>query len=324
MAEKKPGNKESTKKICPKSEHCNVIIVATMSAGKTSLINALLDNEILFSANEAATATLTRITHNRNLRQRIKGMSYTQQGECHECSNNVQSATLRQWNDHQAVKYIELDCRIDSLRKTAKSLVIYDTPGPNNSQDASHKALLDKALMLPGGKLLVYVLNATQLATQDDKQLLQEIKSSPALASGNQIIFILNKVDQLDDERGETIELFLEKTRNYLEQMGYSQPVIIPAMMQLSLIAKKVLSGKSITRNQKHHLQAELQRFRANKFNLNEVSHVPLAIKRQIRAELKRSQPENAQSDIFDKSELTQFIAYSGIRTLEIFLSQYN
>ncbi|QLR74028.1 dynamin family protein [Buttiauxella massiliensis] len=324
MAEKKLGKKESAKKLVSRSEHCNVIIAATMSAGKTSLINALLGNEVLFSANEAATATLTRITHNRNLRQRIEGVSYTQQGECHERSNNVQSATLKQWNDHQAVKYIELDCRIESLRKTAKPLVIYDTPGPNNSQDASHKALLDAALTLPGKKLLVYVLNATQLATQDDKQLLQEIKNSPALTSGNQIIFILNKVDQLDEERGETIELFLEKTRNYLEQTGYSRPVIIPAMMQTSLIAKKVLSRKSITRNQKHRLQAELQRFRENKFNLNEASHVPLAIKRQVRAELKRSQPENAQSDIFDKTELTQFVAYSGIRTLEIFLSQHN
>lgn len=324
MAGKKVSKKEAARKLLNEAKQCNVIVAATMSAGKTSLINALLGNEILFSANEAATATLTRITHNRNLRQRIEGVSYTQQGECYERSNDVQSATLKQWNDHQAVKYIDLDCRIDGLRKTANQLVIYDTPGPNNSQDASHKALLDTALTLPGKKLLVYVLNATQLATQDDKQLLLEIKNSPALASGNQIIFILNKVDQLDDERGETIELFLEKARNYLEQTGYSRPVIIPAMMQTSLIAKKALSRKKITRNQKHRLQAELQRFRENKFNLNEASYVPLAIKRQVRAELKRSQPENAQCDIFDKTELTQFIAYSGIRTLEIFLSQHN
>jgi len=324
MTENKPRKKASTRKLFTRPEHFNVIVAATMSAGKTSLINALLGNEILFSANEAATATLTRITHNRNLRQRIEGVSYTRQGECHEHSKNVQSETLRQWNEHQAVKYIELDCRIESLRKTVNPLVIYDTPGPNNSQDASHKSLLDVALTLSGKKLLVYVLNATQLATQDDKLLLQEIKNSPALDSGNQIIFILNKVDQLDDERGETIELFLEKTRNYLEQTGYSRPVIIPAMMQMSLIAKKVLSRKSITRNQKHRLQAELQRFRENKFNLNEASHVPLAIKRQVRTELKRGEPENAPPDIFNKTELTQFIAYSGIRTLEIFLSQHN
>lgn len=324
MAGKKNGKKKFTRKILKVVDHYNVIVAATMSAGKSSLINALLGNEVLYSANEAATATLTRITHNRNLRNRIEGVSYTQQGECHERSKNLQSAIFRQWNDNQAVKYIELDCRIEGLRKTARPLAIYDTPGPNNSQDASHKILLEEALMLPGKKLLVYVLNATQLATQDDKKLLQEIKDSPALASGNQIIFILNKVDQLDDERGETIELFLEKTRSYLAQIGYSRPVIIPAMVQTSLIAKKVLSSKDITRNQKHRLQTEIQRFREDKFNLNEASYVPLAIKRQVRAELKRSQPANMQSDVFDKTELTQFIAYSGIRTLEIFLSQHN
>lgn len=324
MAGNKNGKKEFTKKIIKVADHYNVIVAATMSAGKSSLINALLGNEVLYSANEAATATLTRITHNRNLRKRIEAVSYTQHGECHERSKNLQSATLRQWNDNQAVKYIELDCRIEGLRKMAKPLAIYDTPGPNNSQDASHKTLLEEALTLPGKKLLVYVLNATQLATQDDKQLLQEIKDSPALAPGNQIIFILNKVDQLDDERGETIELFLEKTRNYLEQTGYSRPVIIPAMAQISLIAKKVLSSKDITRNQKHRLQAVLQRFRENKFNLNEASYVPLAIKRKVRAKLKGGHPANMQSNIFDKTELTQFIACSGIRTLEVFLSQHN
>lgn len=305
------------------SGRCNVIVTATMSAGKTSLINALLGKEILFSANEAATATLTRITHKRNLRQRIEGVSYTSEGECHERNNNVHSAILKQWNEHQAVKYIELDCYIDSLRKTAKPLVIYDTPGPNNSQDASHKALLDTALTLPGKKLLVYVLNATQLATHDDRQLLQEIKDSPALA-GNQIIFILNKVDQLDEEHGETIDIFLDKARHYLQQAGYQQPVIIPAMMQTSLIARKMLNGQPITRNQRHRLQSEIERFRQNKFYLNEASHIPLAIKRKIRAELKRSQPENELDELFNKTELTQFIAYSGIRTLEIYLSQHN
>ncbi|HHZ8502907.1 TPA: dynamin family protein [Morganella morganii] len=324
MVGAKSGKNKFTKQILKVAEHYNVIVAATMSAGKTSLINALLGDEVLYSANEAATATLTRITHNRNLRQRIEGASYTRPGECYERSKNVQASTLRQWNDHQAVKYIELNCSIENLRKTVTPLVIYDTPGPNNSQDTSHRALLDTALMLPGKKLLVYVLNATQLATQDDLQLLQKIKNSPALISGNQIIFILNKVDQLDEERGETIDVFLEKTRNYLEEMGFSRPMIIPAMMQTSLIAKKVLNRKSITRNQKHRLQAELQRFRQNKFILNDASHVPHAIKHLVRTELKRSQTENARPDIFDKTELKQFIAYSGIRTLEIFLSQHN
>lgn len=323
MAARKMSKKEAASQSVRASEHCNVIVTATMSAGKTSLINALLGSEILFSANEAATATLTRITHNRSLRQRIEGVSYTVMGDRHEYSHSVKSTTLREWNDHQDVKYIELDCRINSLRNTAIPLVIYDTPGPNNSQDVSHKALLETALALPGKKLLVYVLNATQLATQDDRNLLQEINSSTVLSAGSEIVFILNKVDQLDEERGETISHFVAKAREYLESAGYQQPIIFPAMMQTALIARKYLNKKAITRHQSHRLQMEIERFRENKFYLNESSSTPLSIKRQIDRELKRTNSTSTQAGPFDKAELTQFIAYSGIRALELYLSQH-
>ena len=46
-----------------KATNANIIIAATMSAGKTSLVNALIGKEILWSSNEAATATITRIQH---------------------------------------------------------------------------------------------------------------------------------------------------------------------------------------------------------------------------------------------------------------------
>ena len=38
-----------------------VVVVATMSAGKSTVINALIGKELLHSANEATTATITRI-----------------------------------------------------------------------------------------------------------------------------------------------------------------------------------------------------------------------------------------------------------------------
>ena len=41
-----------------------VVVVATMSAGKSTVINALIGKELLHSANEATTATITRIHDN--------------------------------------------------------------------------------------------------------------------------------------------------------------------------------------------------------------------------------------------------------------------
>ena len=44
-----------------------VIVVAPMSAGKSTVINALIGKELLHSANEATTATITRIHDKDNL-----------------------------------------------------------------------------------------------------------------------------------------------------------------------------------------------------------------------------------------------------------------
>lgn len=43
------------------SKKVNIAYAATMSAGKTTCINALLGTELLHSANEATTATITEV-----------------------------------------------------------------------------------------------------------------------------------------------------------------------------------------------------------------------------------------------------------------------
>lgn len=44
-----------------RNKKVNVVYMATMSAGKTTCINAVLGTELLHSANEATTATITEI-----------------------------------------------------------------------------------------------------------------------------------------------------------------------------------------------------------------------------------------------------------------------
>src|SRR3546814_3295380 len=52
----------------------DVLVLATMSAGKTSFINALIGQELLHTANEATTACVTRVEHRQGAR-RFSGRS---------------------------------------------------------------------------------------------------------------------------------------------------------------------------------------------------------------------------------------------------------
>ncbi|WP_201603110.1 dynamin family protein [Psychrobacter submarinus] len=49
-----------------------IIVVATMSSGKSTLINSMLGRELLHCANEATTATITRI-HNNDQQHHFNG-----------------------------------------------------------------------------------------------------------------------------------------------------------------------------------------------------------------------------------------------------------
>lgn len=152
-----------------------VVVVATMSAGKSTVINALIGKELLHSANEATTATITRI-HDKDDLPFFSGNAYGYKSELIAEAHNIDAQTLREWNADPKIKMIDLMGDIEALYNDEAELVIYDTPGPNNSQDDNHEALTMEVINDGGYGLILYVLNATQLGVNDDRSLLEKSK----------------------------------------------------------------------------------------------------------------------------------------------------
>lgn len=65
--------------VTPVQDTFDVLVLATMSAGKSSFINALVSRELLPSANEATTACLTSIEHRRTAKT-FRGACYSNAG----------------------------------------------------------------------------------------------------------------------------------------------------------------------------------------------------------------------------------------------------
>lgn len=317
------NKKQSPRNLIRTLPKVNIIVAATMSAGKTSLINALLGTDLLWSANEAATATITRIQHAGQDQKTMRGICFNWEGKRYQMADSVDNQLLHTWNDSPLVKHIELSGCVKAFSKSRFLPVIYDTPGANNSQDSSHAILLKEALEECDDGIVVYVLNATQPATRDDARLLGEIKQHLDARPGKQIIFVLNKIDELDEDKGETTAHAVQAAARYLEQNGFSAPVIIPAMMQCALVARKMLTRLRTSRSQTHHLRNELARFRLNKHVLNNAALIPQPLRETLRQELTHSAVSTASNDEFCRSELRQFAAYNGVRTLELYLTHY-
>ena len=106
--------------------------------------------------------------------------------------------------------------------------------------------------------MVIYVLNASQIGINDDQLFLLKIIQFLKTDENKKIIFILNKADILDEEKGENIETFVENTASYLKNIGFINPVIIPVSAISALHARKALNQQPLTRLERNMLQKNL------------------------------------------------------------------
>lgn len=82
--------------------------------------------------------------------------------------------------------------------------MLVDTPGPNNSRDPEHKAATYRMLSESSKPLVLYIMNATQLAVNDDYNLLSHVAESMKVGgkqSRDRFIFVVNKLDDFKKAR---------------------------------------------------------------------------------------------------------------------------
>lgn len=240
-----------------------VIVVAPMSAGKSTVINALIGKELLHSANEATTATITRI-HDKDNLPFFSGNAYGYKSEHLKESYQIDAQTLKEWNADPSIKTIDLIGDIAAIRNDNAELVIYDTPGPNNSQDDNHEALTMEVINDGSYGMILYVLNATQLGVNDDRTLLEKIKETLGKRLNKDIIFLLNKADCLDEEKGEHLDQVVIKTQKYLTEVGFNNPTIIPTAANYALILQKMLNKEHLTRSERFEMSTALDSLNTN------------------------------------------------------------
>ena len=294
--------------------------MATMSAGKSSFINAMIGRELLHAANEATTACVASVEHWANEKD-FHGFCYSHAGQELARQRHISSEQVRAWNANMEVNHIRLAGKFNISPRPEPGLVFHDTPGANNSQDDCHAQVMLEAVRTGSFKMLLYVLNAGQLETKDDCTLLERLCKELALRPQHQIVFVLNKVDLLDPERGEYFTACVLKTKAYLEAIGFDRPVIVPTMADAALCARKALNAEPLTRVQRWKLHHAINDLKDYKQALLHAAIVPDVIRRSVLRDwkqlevLRRASVHDAKAS--EALELQQLVAYSGIRTVE-------
>ncbi|OQX93238.1 MAG: hypothetical protein B6I17_03605 [Tenericutes bacterium 4572_104] len=302
-----------------------VNVIATMSSGKSTVINSMLGLELMPAKNEACTATIAKIEDCDEMDD-FKSRRFDQNENLIDdwCTCNIK--LLEKWNDDPETSRIHIKGDIPGIHESeGVKLVLVDTPGPNNSRNTGHRKITE-SIMKNQLSMVLYILNSTQLSTEDDKSLLNLIKEAMALGgreAQDRFIFLANKIDAFDPENGESVARALDNTRKYLEDNGIKNPLVIPVSAHLAKLVRIVKYNgiDSLRRLQKADLDKYVSLF-VEEEEMNMLNHVKddisLNIYNKLNNSLKKANDANSKAEILSgipivESLLDNFISKHAI-----------
>ena len=204
-------------------------VVATMSAGKSTLINALLGKKLMPMAQMATTATIVRIIASNS--EYFSAIAKNQKDEEVAREENISYETMKAWNSDERISSIDIYGPIPCVNNVGMRLVLIDTPGPNNSRDERHKAMTYGMLESSEKSLVLFVINATTEGTDDESALMDyvsECMKNGGKQSRDRYIFAVNKLDTYDPENDSVAEV-LAAVKKTLDKRDIAEPNLFPA-----------------------------------------------------------------------------------------------
>lgn len=205
----------------------NILITATMSAGKSTLINALVGKNISLMQNMACTSKIHTIVS----KPFEDGVSSEYD---HDMSIDATKEDLLNDNGDNKSSKITVGTHFNS-RLGGQRAILFDSPGVNFSENIEHAEISQKMIRSKKYKLLIYVLNATQLGTIDEEQHLKVVSK---YLGRKKIIFVMNKIDHLISE-DDNVFAVIERQRKFLISKGFKNPIICPVSSRAAFLAKK-------------------------------------------------------------------------------------
>ena len=212
-----------------KNQEFEINVVATMSSGKSTLINALIDKKLMPVANLATTASIVRIIDTDQ--ENFSAIAYDSKGHKLKEDPNIIYRTMKEWNSDPSISAIDIYGKIPCVDSVGMRLVLVDTPGPNNSQDGSHRQMTYKNLEDSDKSLVLFVMNCRQLNIDDQKNFMDyvcECMQKGGKQSRERYIFAINQMDAINPENDEDPKDALNSAKKVLEDYKILSPNLFP------------------------------------------------------------------------------------------------
>ena len=225
-----------------------IMVTATMSAGKSTFINSLTGKYICLSQNMACTSKIHSIIN----KPFEDGFSYEYD---HDLVMTAGKEELLNDNELNTSDRIYVSTHYNG-RLANERIIINDSPGVNFSGDSEHKLIADRLINGRRYNLLIYVMNSTQLATNDEDEHLDFVKRT---IGRTPIIFVMNKIDSYNVEEEDVLET-INRQSEYLKKKGFKAPLVCPVSARAGYLAKQYFSV-GLSRSEERELYNYVDKF---------------------------------------------------------------
>lgn len=220
----------------------NILVTANMSAGKSTLLNAIIGKKVNKTQNDSCTAK----THYLLNKAYEDNLSYEYD---YELELDATLQILMEDNDNNKSDEIRVGTRFRSVKDVDIPICFIDTPGVNSSQDRIHRKISEKDIVNSKYELLLYVLNGENIGTDDDRRHLGFVAEN----YNGRTVFVVNKLDRFRKE--DSIQQTIEAVSRDLENIGFENPIICPVSAYAAYLAKMHMFKENLDEDEQDELE---------------------------------------------------------------------
>lgn len=228
-----------------------VLVVATMSSGKSTLINALTG----YKLNKVkATACTHRLTYLYNKPQ-ADGITFVDEKQRYNYSYDIMSVSSN--------NFVEAAFHFNS-ELADERICIIDTPGVNYAINNKHGELTRNAIKDNDYDIILFVFNATQFAINDEDEFLEYVIKN----TKKKMIFAINQLDRFKESE-DSVEDIMAQLQRRLKEKGLKKPDIVAVSALAGLLFKMKSNGLELDEEEELVFSQFNRKFRKPFYNFS-------------------------------------------------------
>lgn len=230
------------------SMESNIVFTATMSTGKSTLINAIIGKDLAPSRTTACTANIANF-----ITSPVKE-NFINYSDKNGIKLFLDSDETKKFIGNS--NYCYINTYFNSVL-SKKKVNIIDTPGVNYSEDESHREITRNELKNKDIDILVYVTSILTWGTNDEYEHLKFIKEN---VKYKKIIIVINKVDEINIDDS-TVEENISSVKKYLSKWNFENLIICPLSASIGNILKRKILNETLSKREERFLSLYINQF---------------------------------------------------------------